>query len=145
MSSQAVITPMDSGRFRKAFLLNLLWVNVSGLPRYFLLVKPMLHAAAPDNPDIAPVSIAILLSWAVWTLGFVLVTSGFYWMYFDRLGNTTRNIVVAAIWATIATIGLTWLGIVNMGMVPVAILLAAVSWAGIEQIVSAAIVSRVMK
>ena len=127
--------------FSKAFLWNALWVNVSGLPRYFLVVKPMLHAAFPDNPDLAPVSLAILASWGVWTVAFVLVSTGFYWMYFDRYGNTSRNIIIAALWLTLATIGLTWLGIVNMGMVPISILVAAVVWATAEQIVSAFIVN----
>lgn len=145
MTSQAALTPMNSGLFLKAFLINTLWVNISGLPRYFLLVKPMLHAASPENPDLAPVSIPVLLSWGLWTVGFMLVTTGFYWMYFDRNGKTGRHVVVAAIWVTTATIGLTWLGIVNMGMVPVSIMAAAVGWATLEQIVSAFIVRRIMK
>lgn len=145
MNHQVIVTPMNGKPFLKAFLLNTLWVNVSGLPRYFLLIKPMLHDALPNDPKIAPVSLAILASWGLWTLVFMLVTTGFYWMYFDRNGTSTRSVIVSAIWVTLATIGLTWLGIVNMGLLPVVFLGAAMAWATIEQLVSAFIVSSTMK
>lgn len=105
----------------------------------------MLHEQFPNDPNIAPVSVAILASWGLWTVFFMLVTTGFYWMYFDRTGTTTRNVFVAGFWATIATIFLTWLGIVNMGLLPISFLLAVTAWALIEQIISAVIVSRVLK
>lgn len=145
MIHQAIVTPMSGKPFLKALLLNSLWVNISGLPRYFLLIKPMLHETLPNDPTIAPVSLAILASWGLWTVVFMLVTTGFYWMYFDRNGNTTRNVIVSAIWVTLATIGLTWLGIVNMGLLPITFLVAAMAWATIEQLVSAFIVSSTMK
>ena len=144
MNVQASLTPMSGGLFWKAFWLNMLWVNISGLPRYFLLIKPMLHEAYPNNAEIAPVSLNILLSWGVWTFLFVLASTCFFWMYFDRSQFTQRNAFIAALWFTTGTIGLTWLGTVNMGMVPVAILVVAMLWASIEQFVSAQIVGRLI-
>ncbi len=145
MVHEATVTPVKSNPFLRAFFANAIWVNVSGLPRYFFVVKPMLHGAYPDNPDLAPVSFPILASWGIWTIGFVIASTGFYWMYYDRYGNTSRTVLLAALWFTLGTLGLTWLGIVNMGMVPISILFAALSWAFVEQIVSAYIVSWVMK
>ena len=107
MSIQAVVTPMQGALFWKAFWLNMLWVNISGLPRYFLLIKPMLHNAYPDDADIAPVSVGILFSWGVWTFLFVLASTCFFWVCFDRSRFTQRNAFIAALGFTTATIGLT--------------------------------------
>jgi hypothetical protein len=45
----------------------------------------------------------------------------------------------------IGIIFLTWLGIVNKGLLPISFLLAATAWALVEQIISGFIVSRTMK
>lgn len=142
MFNQMTITPMSGSQFQKAFWANMLWVNISGLPRYFLVIKPMLHSALPTLAGVAPVSLPILASWGVWTLGFVLATTGFYWMYFERNGRGISQVVRAGLWATVATIGLTWLGISNMGLLPLTFFFVAMAWATIEQIVSASIVAR---
>lgn len=142
MNTTVNATPFQNTKFLRALLWNTLWVNISGLPRYFLLIAPMLHAAFPNNPEIAPVSLPIMASWGLWTIVFLLASTGFYWMYLELRGNTKANVVTGALWLTSATIGLTWLGIVNMGMVSVKFLYVAMAWATVEQLVSAFIVSK---
>lgn len=145
MTDQQTITPMKGKPFWSAFAANTIWVNISGLPRYFLVVAPMLYAAFPDKPEVAPVSVPIMALWGIWTVLFMLVTTGFYWMYFDRNGITGRNIFVSAFWVTITTIVLTWFALGNMGLAPYSLLFAATPLAFAEQVISAYIVSRFMK
>jgi len=141
-AAETTVAPTDRAAFVKALIANGIWVNVSGLPRYFLLVMPMLQAAYPGNPDVAPVTLPIFASWGLWTVLFVLISTGFYWMYFERSGASSKDALAGAAWFTVATIGLTWLGIVNMGLAPVSLLVAATAWATVEQIISAFIVRR---
>lgn len=137
-------TPMGGPQFRKALIANTVWVNLSGLPRYFLVVAPMLETAFPDDPDVAPITLPIFALWGLWTVVFMLATTGFFWMYFDREGISSRTIASSAVWVTMATIALTWFGIANMGLAPYKLLYVATAWALVEQIVSAKIVSKLM-
>lgn len=139
------LTPMRGRAFWLAFGLNAIWINVSGLPRYFLVVKPMLHEAFPDVANIAPVSIPVLLIWGAWTVVFVFASTCFYWICFDRYGASVRTVSIAAVSFTLATIGLTWIGIANMGLAPMILAYAAIPLALAEQLVSAWIVKRSMR
>ena len=144
MNSQAGVTPMNGRPFVNALIWNTIWVQLAGLPRYFFVVIPMLRAAYPGNPDVAPVTVPIFASWGLWTIAFMLISTGFHWMYLDRNGITVRNMITAGVWFSIGTVGLTWLGITNMGLAPISLLLVATPIAIVEQIVSAYIVSRAM-
>lgn len=144
MNTQAVVTPMNGRPFVNALIQNTIWVQIAGLPRYFLVVIPMLRAAYPGNPDVAPVTIPIFASWGLWTVAFMLISTGFHWMYLDRNGISVRTMITAGTWFSIGTVGLTWLGITNMGLAPISLFLVATPIAIVEQSVSAYIVSRAM-
>lgn len=139
------ITPMQGQAFWLALGFNAIWVNLSGLPRYFFVVKPLLHDAFPNVTGIAPVSIPVLLIWTAWTVVFLLALTCFYWMCFDRFGSSLRTIVIAGVSFTAATIGLIWVGIANMGLAPMTLLYAAFPLALAEQLVAAWLVRKAMR
>jgi hypothetical protein len=144
MHTQAVVIPMNGRPFVNALIWNTIWVQIAGLPRYFFVVIPLLRAAYPDNPDVAPVTVPIFASWALWTIPFMLISTGFHWMYLDRNGITVRNMITAGTWFSICTVGLTWWAITNMGLASISLFLVATPIAIVEQIISAYIVSRAM-
>lgn len=134
---------LNSRKFWTSFLYNMIWVNISGLPRYFLVVTPLLLAAFPDTDGIAPVSLSILASWGIWTFIFVYASTATYWMYFDRNGASIQNLLVISFMFTLVTIGLVWLAIANMGLAPLHLLFYAFPLGLVEQIISAWLVRKV--
>ena len=124
MNTQAVVTPMNTSAFVKALLASSVWFNLAGLPRYFLVVIPMMQAVYPGDSDVVPVTLPVFALWGVYTVAYMLASTGFYWMYFDRNGVSTRNIIVAGFWVALVTVAMTWLGIGNMGLAPYTLLFA---------------------
>jgi len=124
-----------------ALILNMIWVNISEVVRYFGLVKPMLHETFPGQDGIAMVTPAIFGSWMLWDTILILAGTGFYWLYLEKFGRTKANAVICASAFTITVFGLLWLGVVNMGLVPSSFIWAALPLAWGEQIIAALIVN----
>lgn len=123
-----------------AILANWIWINLSEVFRYFVFVMPMMRDAFPGITDIAPMSLAVFLSWAVWDTILVVGVCVIAWLSLYRLGLGWREVLITGtgIWASIFVI--LWLGLWNMNLATGAIVGIALSLAWIEMIVAAAIV-----
>ncbi len=131
--------------FQHALVANFVWINLSETVRYFLMVKPMLHAAFPGQDHIAAVTPMIFASWMVWDTILILAATGFYWMFLRQFGVALERAVLGATCFTLAVFGLIWLGVVNMGLAPAVFIWAALPLAWLEQIVAALLVLWTMR
>ena len=140
MTAIATARPWTSPAFRTALLANFIWINVSEVARYFLLVKPMLHRAFQGDATVAPVTPAIFLSWMVWDTVLIGAATGFFWLVLTAWGASLRTAALAAGAFTVTVFGLLWLGVANMGLAPYHFLWTALPLAFAEQLVAALIV-----
>ncbi|MDJ0514114.1 MAG: hypothetical protein QNJ62_11795 [Methyloceanibacter sp.] len=120
--------------------LNMVWINLSEVFRYFLFVMPAMRAAFPELPDVAPMNVSVFLIWGVWDTILVLSVSIIAWLALERFGVSGTTVVLTAtgIWAAIFVI--LWLGLLNMNLATPSVLLAALPLALVEMIVAVAIV-----
>lgn len=132
-------TPV-SGALKAALLLNFIWINVSEVARYFLIVRPMLHEALAGQEGVAPMNLGIFALWGIWDLVLIAAATGFYWLWIERFGESTRQILLASAVFTITIFGLIWLGIANMGLAPYTMIVAALPLAWVEQAIACWIV-----
>jgi len=131
--------------FWLALLLNFIWVNLSEIWRYLVVVRPMIQAIFPAQADKAPFTLPVFMSWSVWDTWLIFAATGFYWLYLNWAGLGMKQALIAATAFTITVFGLLWLGIVNMGLLPPHFIWNALPLAWVEQAVAAAIVSWVMR
>lgn len=131
--------------FWLALGLNFMWINASEVARYFGLVKPMLHDAFPDAGHIAAVTPAIFVSWILWDTILIVAATGFLWMFLSQFGANFKNALIASLSFTVTVFGLLWLGVVNMGLVPIGFIWAALPLAWLEQVIAASIVLWAMR
>ncbi|WP_298465136.1 hypothetical protein [uncultured Erythrobacter sp.] len=124
------------GALKTAFLVNFIWINLSEVARYFLVVRPMLHEALAAQQGVAPMSVGIFALWGIWDLVLIVSATGFYWLWLDRFGDSLRQIVLASAVFTVTIFGLIWLGIANMGLAPYSLIVAALPLAWIEQAIA---------
>ena len=128
-----------------AVMVNFVWINISEVARYFLLVRPMLQAAFPDRAEVAPMNWGIFALWGVWDVILIIAATGFYYLWLAKFGSTWRQVFIASGSFTFTIFGLIWLGVANMGLAPYSLLFAALPPAWIEQAIAALIVVFVMK
>lgn len=128
----------------QAFWLNFVWMNVSEMLRYFLVVKPLVRADFAMVPGIVPDTPLVGALWVLWDVLLIAVTTAWCWLAIDRFGLERRVAVAVGtlVWATIFV--LLWLGVHNMGLATPRILAAALPLAWVELVVSALLVRRVM-
>lgn len=130
----------ERSAFITAFWLNFVWINLSEVARYFLVVRPILHEAFPGHAEIAPMNWSIFALWGIWDLILIAAATGFYWLWLEKLGDDLRQIALASGGFTVTIFGLLWLGVANMGLAPYSMIVAALPLAWIEQAIACWIV-----
>jgi len=123
-----------------ALALNLLWVNLSEIFRYFLFVMPMMRQSLAMVPDIAPMNLPVFMVWGLWDTILVLAVTFASWLMLERFGHSIAMALLAgtAVWMAIFVI--LWLALVNMNLASPRIVLIALPLAWIEMVVAAEIV-----
>lgn len=125
--------------------LNMIWINLSEVFRYFAFVMPMMRDAFPALPGVEPMNIPVFLVWGVWDTILVVSVCSIAWLSLSRFGIAPRVILLTAtgIWAAIFVI--LWLGLFNMNLTTVSIVLVALPLAWIEMLVATVIVGWAMR
>lgn len=132
--------PIRSRTFTMAILANLIWVNVSEVARYFLLVMPMMRSSLPFIDDVAPMNLPVFAIWGLWDTILVFTLTFFVWIHLDRFGNTIANSLIGGFFIWLAVFVIFWIGAVNMNIAPVKLIPAALPLALLEMLVGAWIV-----
>ncbi|SDR10678.1 hypothetical protein [Pseudovibrio sp. Tun.PSC04-5.I4] len=145
-----LIEPAHFGRnginaFILAVGLNLVWINLSEVFRYFAFVMPMMRDSFSVVSDVAPMNISVFLIWGIWDTILVLSVCGIAWMALEKFGTTQKSIIATAtgIWATIFVI--LWLGLFNMNLATLSILYVALPLAWLEMYVAVLLVNLSMR
>lgn len=135
------IKTRDRSALFMAFAINFVWINLSEVARYFLVVRPLLQEAFPGEAQVAPLNLGIFALWSVWDLILIAAATGFFWIWFERFSDDLRQIALSSLCFTVTVFGLIWLGIANMGLAPYSMLVAAMPLAWFEQAIAAGIVA----
>jgi len=125
--------------FSTCFLANV-WIGISQTLRYFIVVVPIMRAAYPENNEIVPINVPVILAWGIWVTIYLFWATSSIWIYFERFGTTIRNAVIAGSLATIPAYGLFWLALYLMNLATAKVILIALPMAWFELIVVALIV-----
>ena len=139
-----IISKVPQRVLLQAFGLNFVWMNLSEMLRYFLIVKPLVRTDFAMVPGIVPDTPVIGMLWLVWDILLIAVTTFWCWLVIDRFGQS-RPVAIAAgtiVWVTIFV--LLWLGVHNMALATPRILAAALPLAWFELVVAAFLVRWVM-
>ncbi len=123
--------------FWLALGLNFVWINVSEVLRYFLVILPKLRSTFPHDAGIGAITPEIFASWMIWDTILVFAATGFYWLWFVKFRIGLTEPAKASLAFTITVFGLLWLGVVNMGLAPPSFIVAALPLAWGEQFVAA--------
>ncbi len=131
--------------FILALMLNAVWINASEVFRYFVFVMPMMRDALPGVPDVAPMSVTVFLSWALWDTILLVSATAICWLILTRAGNRIGTAILAgtAVWATVFVI--LWLGLWNLNLATPGVIAVALPLAWIEMVVAALIVRWALK
>lgn len=139
-SDSEPLSPFPFRAFFSTCLLVNIWIGISQTFRYFVVVVPMMRAAYPENADIVPITVPVILAWGIWIAIYLFWATSSIWIYCERFGATIRNAVIAGSLATLPAYGLFWLALYLMNLATADVILIALPMAWFELIVVALIV-----
>ncbi len=130
----------------KQFILTTLivsiWINISEVFRYFVIVKPLMREYLSMVPGVVPMNWIIFASWDVWDTILTALVVFVYWLVAQRFGNNLTSIVIAATTLWTLFFLLFWLGLINMGLASVSLTFMTLPLAYFEMVVACWILSK---
>lgn len=128
-------------QFTITVLITSLWINVSEVFRYFVLVRPRVKTYWNGMEQIADMNWTIFAIWGFWDTVLTVFVVIICWLYIQVFGNTYRSIVMAGTiaWSLFA---LFWIATANMGYSDWSILWITLPLSWIEMVIAGYIVSK---
>lgn len=123
-------------------LLVSIWVNVSEIFRYFIIVMPEVRAFLSAVPDVAPMNLAVFSIWGLWDTLLTALIVFMFWLVSQRFGNNLRSVIIAGTTSWVFFFVLFWVGMVNMHLSEWSLALTALPLAWFETVVASLIASR---
>jgi hypothetical protein len=132
-------------KFLKLILVTSIWVNISEVFRYFVIVMPAMRKDLTVIPNIAPMDWGVFSIWGVWdtilTAGIVFIA----WLCSTVYGKSTRTIIIAGTTSWAMFFLLFWVGMVNMNLSKVYLLAYTLPLSWIETTIGSWITIKLLK
>jgi len=109
-------TSFPTSAFIGAFFINMVWVNISEVFRYFVFIMPMMREAFPQIESVAPMDFGVFAIWGLWDTIIIFSITGFTWLFLDRFGSGLRNAIIAGTLLWLSVFVVLWLGLWNMNL-----------------------------
>ncbi|QLG45850.1 hypothetical protein [Costertonia aggregata] len=129
-------------RFVIITLITSIWINVSEVFRYFVLVMPRVKAFFNNKEGVAEMDWGIFAIWGLWDTLLTGVLVFVFWLYASVFGHSNRSAMISGtiVWSAVFVIF--WVATANMGLSEWNILWIALPLSWIEMVVGAWIASK---
>jgi hypothetical protein len=138
--------PMLSMFNLRQFIINVffvsIWINVSEIFRYFVIVMPEMRSFLGMVPGILPMNLPIFAVWFGWDNVLTAAVVFMFWLVAQVFGNTLRSVFLSGTVAWAFFFLLCWVGMCNMGLAPPLLLLKVLPLAWLEVVIASLIASR---
>lgn len=123
-------------------LFTALWLNASGLLRFFTSVIPGAQAFLPEVEGVAAVTLGTLTVWSGWGVLQAFLYVFIFWLCVQAFGNNAKSIVASALVNWSYCFIIVWVAIANMGFAAWDLAIMAIGWTFFESIVASIIMSK---
>lgn len=126
--------------FRQYVIITLIvsvWINISEVLRYFLLVMPKIKSFYKNRSGIAEMDLGIFSIWGLWDTLLTAILVFVFWIYAKSFGNNSKSILISGIIVWFAVFVIFWVATANMGLSSWSILLITLPLSLLEMIVGA--------
>ena len=131
----------NTRQFAIVVLLVSIWVNVSEVFRYFIIVMPETRDFLSVVPGVAPMNLSVFAIWGAWDMLLTASTVFMFWLTSQVFGNNYRSVVVAGTMSWVFFFVLFWVAMYNMALAHLSLALKALPLAWLELVVASYIAS----
>jgi hypothetical protein len=130
---------------RRAFIIHMLlvsiWINLSEVFRYFVIVRPDARSFLAALPDALPMNLPVFVIWGIWDTILTAFVVFLFWLVAQVFGNNYRSVLLAGTIGWAGCFLLVWVGFCNMGLASPLLAFKALPLAWFELVVACAIAS----
>ena len=119
-----------------------IWINLSEVFRYFVIVMPKTRKYLSMVPGVAPMDWGVFAIWGIWDTLLSALVVFVYWLVAQRFGNNLKSVVFAGTTSWLFFFLLFWVAMVNMALSSVALAAIALPLAWIEMVIASYIASK---
>ena len=114
-----------------------IWINISEIFRYFVIVMPAMRKYLTMVPGVAPMNLPVFLIWGLWDTLLTMAIVFISWLCANWYGKSRKAIFIAGTtcWATFFL--LFWIAMVNMHLSSTSILIYTLPLSWLETTVAA--------
>ena len=126
-------------------LITGIWINISEIWRYFVIVRPKIKAYWNNLDGIVEMDVLIFSIWGIWMIILAGTTVFFFWLYAEKFGNSIKSVFGAGTLIWMLFFVLFWIGTANMGFSNWGILLITLPLSWFELIIACWLASMLYK
>ncbi len=119
-----------------------IWVNVSEVFRYFVIVMPATRKFLISVPNVAPMNWRVFSLWGLWDTVLTIMIVFMFWLVARSFGNNFQSILIASTASWTFLFFLFWVAMFNMSLSSLGLALIALSLAWIEVFIASLISSK---
>jgi len=123
-------------------LLTSIWINISEVFRYFVLVMPRVKSFFDDKDGVADMDLGIFAIWGLWDTLLTGVLVFVFWLYSRIFGGSNRSVLSSGTIVWVAVFVIFWVATANMGLSEWEILWITLPLSWSEMIIGAWIASK---
>ena len=123
-------------------LLVSIWVHVSEVFRYFVIVRPKMHETLSAIPNVADMNMGIFLIWGAWDTLLTALFVFLFWVCAQVFGNNHRSVTISGLVSWCFFFVLFWVGMANMNLSSWSFTIIVLPLALLETMVAAFIASK---
>jgi len=127
-------------RFKQFVIITLItsiWINISEVVRYFVLIMPRVKSFFDNKTGVAEMNWRIFTIWGFWDTLLTAVLVFVFWLYSKSYGFGTKSALISGtiVWSAVFVIF--WVATANMGLSDWNILFIALPLSWVEMIIGA--------
>lgn len=134
--------PFRIKTFLIVVMLVSIWVNISEVFRYFVIVMPETRQFLSMVPNVAPMDWGVFMIWGIWDTLLTACIVFMFWLVAQNFGNNIRSVLLAGFASWVFFFVLFWGGMYNISLTSLSLAAIALPLALLETLVASFIASR---
>jgi len=105
--------------FKNFFIITFLtsiWINISEVFRYFVLVMPRVKLFFDNKLGVADIDLCIFVIWGFWDTLLTGILVFIFWLYSEVFDDSNRSVLISGTITWLAVFVIFWMATANMGL-----------------------------
>jgi len=97
-------------------IITSIWINISEVFRYFIIVRPEMHTYLHMVPNVADMNLGIFALWGLWDTVLSSLVVFTFWLMAEKFGYNSKTVLLAGTFSWAWLFFMFWFASANMNL-----------------------------